>query len=220
MESKPFRSPPMSDLSRRLYELAFHPNALFPGDGRPLLTVDDALAVLAELVNERDELRAEIETWRPRHNATARELMETKHERDRLRTALVIGNKMMGSMNGPDAPPYTHLWLQFEVALADLVNDGLLDTAAVVDGLDVWSCTAGETSCCAYHRQGVPPPRCLECGGTIKIESVERENMKLRGAAASKGLIPIDQAVEAVMEWWRENRESLPNFNDLPRKSE
>lgn len=50
-------------------------------------------------------------------------------ENARLRAVALIGNKMMGSMNGPSAPPHAQLWHQFELALADLVNDGLLDVS-------------------------------------------------------------------------------------------
>jgi hypothetical protein len=50
--------------------------------------------------------------------------------RDRMQEALIVADGMMATMhspNGPTDPPYQALWEQFEIMLANLRNDGLLD---------------------------------------------------------------------------------------------
>lgn len=47
-------------------------------------------------------------------------------EVERLRAALMVGNRMMGSMAGPTAAADEALWESFELTLADLANDGTL----------------------------------------------------------------------------------------------
>lgn len=63
-----------------------------------------------------EQLRAEVLA----HTVTAR-------NRDRMRSALALGNKMMGTMRGHASPADERAWTRFELALADLCNDGLLD---------------------------------------------------------------------------------------------
>lgn len=89
----------------RIIACCFHPAALRPGDGSPLLHARDALTILAEVEAERDGLRKRVEWLREalgyigeddelaEVNGAAFGLYAYRTKRDQARAALMLSEK-------------------------------------------------------------------------------------------------------------------------------
>jgi hypothetical protein len=97
------------------------------------LELSDLPDLVATIVEERDgyrtagqrqALQALSDEGQYEDNYQARLAAEAKL--GRLQAVLLVGYEMMGSMSGPTVLAEERRWLEFELALGELVNDGLL----------------------------------------------------------------------------------------------